>query len=87
MSAVAENTVVSQESPVQQEQQQQEQQQQQQQPQQGQQVNLLELPVTNENEALNVMVNFLHLAQKRGSFAIAESAKIYDCVKIFQRQQ
>ena len=54
MSAVAENTVVSEGSPVQQEQQQ---------PQQGQQVNLLDLPVTNENEALNVMVNFLHLAQ------------------------
>ena len=79
MSAVAENTVVSEESPVQQE-------QQQQQPQQGQQVNLLEMPVTNENEALNVMVNFLHLAQRRGAFAIAESSKIYDCVKVFQRQ-
>ena len=80
MSAVAENTVVSEQSPVQQE-------QQQQQPQQGQQVNLLELPVTNENEALNVMVNFLHLAQRRGAFAIAEAAKVYDCVKIFQKQQ
>jgi len=76
MSAVAENTVVSEESPVQQEQQQQQQ----------QQVNLLEMPVTNENEALNVMVNFLHLAQRRGAYAIAESAKIYDCVKIFQKQ-
>ena len=75
MSAVAENTVVSEESPVQQEQQQQQ-----------QQVNLLEMPVTNENEALNVMVNFLHLAQRRGAYAIAESAKIYDCVKIFQKQ-
>ena len=73
MSAVAENTVVSEESPVQQQQQQ-------------QQVNLLEMPVTNENEALNVMVNFLHLAQRRGAFAIAESSKIYDCVKVFQKQ-
>ena len=77
MSAVAENTVVSEQSPVQPEQQQ---------PQQGQQVNLLEMPVTNENEALNVMVNFLHLAQRRGAFAIAEAAKVYDCVKIFQKQ-
>ena len=79
MSAVAENTVVSDQSPVQQEQPVQS-------PQQGQQVNLLELPVTNENEALNVMVNFLHLAQRRGAFAIAEAAKVYDCVKIFQKQ-
>jgi len=74
MSAVAENTVVSQESPVQQP------------PQQGQQVDLMKMPVTNENEALNVMVNFLHLAQRRGAFAIAESSKIYDCVKIFQKE-
>ena len=77
MSAVAENTVVSQESPVQQGQPQQ---------QQGQQVDLLKMSVTNENEALNVMVNFLHLAQRRGAFAIAESSKIYDCVKIFQKE-
>jgi len=47
----------------------------------------LELPVTNENEALNVMVNFLHLAQRRGCFAIAESAKVFECVKIFTKQQ
>tara|TARA_B110000003_G_scaffold55145_1_gene55181 strand:+ start:3345 stop:3596 length:252 start_codon:yes stop_codon:yes gene_type:complete len=80
MSAVAENTVVSDQSPVQQEQPVQS-------PQQGQQVNLLELPVTNENEALNVMVNFLHLAQRRGCFAIAESAKVFECVKIFTKQQ
>ena len=80
MSAVAENTVVSDQSPVQQE-------EQTQQPAAGSQVNLLELPVTNENEALNVMVNFLHLAQRRGTFAIAESAKVYECVKIFQKQQ
>ncbi len=79
MSAVAENTVVSEQSPVQQEQEQQ--------PQQGQQVNLLELPVTNENEALNCMVNFLNLAQRRGCFALAESAKVYECVKMFTKQQ
>ena len=78
MSAVAENTVVSQESPVQQGQPQQ--------PQQGQQVDLMKMPVTNENEALNLMVNFLHLAQRRGAFAIAESSKIYDCVKVFQKE-
>jgi hypothetical protein len=48
-------------------------------------VNLLDLPVTNENEALNVMVGFLGLAQKRGCFAINEAAKIYECVKLFQK--
>ena len=49
------------------------------------QVNLLEVPITNENDALNVMVNFLGLAQKRGAFAINESAKIYECIQQFQK--
>tara|TARA_B100000795_G_C22803607_1_gene443357 strand:+ start:4300 stop:4548 length:249 start_codon:yes stop_codon:yes gene_type:complete len=50
----------------------------------GQEINLLNLPVENQNDALNVMLGFLGLAQKRGCFAINESAKIYDCVKMFQ---
>ena len=73
MSAVAENTVVSDSSPVQQ------------QPQQGQQVDLMKMPVTNENEALNVMVGFLNVAHKRGVFNVQESAKIWECIRIFQK--
>ncbi len=50
-----------------------------------QQVNLLDVNITDENTALNVIVGFLGLAQKRGAFAINEAAKIYECVKQFQR--
>jgi len=50
-----------------------------------QQVNLLDVNITDENTALNVIVGFLGLAQKRGAFAINEAAKIYECVKLFQR--
>lgn len=46
---------------------------------------LLTLPVTTENEALNIMVQYLNVAQHRGAFNIAESSKIFDCIKIFQR--
>ena len=46
---------------------------------------LLETKVDNENTALNVIVAFLALAQKRGVFGIAESAKIYECIQVFQR--
>jgi hypothetical protein len=46
---------------------------------------LVEVPVTNENVALNLLVNFIHLAQRRGAFNIDESAKIYECIKKFQR--
>lgn len=47
--------------------------------------NLLEVPVNNENDALNVLIGFLSVAQRRGAFAINESAKIFECVKKFQK--
>jgi len=46
---------------------------------------LVDVPVTDENVALNLMVSFLSMAQKRGAFGFDESAKIWECVKIFQR--
>jgi hypothetical protein len=48
-------------------------------------VKLVDVPITDENIALNVMVSFLNLAQKRGAFTIDESAKIWECIKIFQK--
>ena len=52
---------------------------------QDNQPNLLDIEITNENVALNVMVMFLNLAQNRGAFRIDESAKIYECIKSFQK--
>ena len=49
------------------------------------QPNLLDIEITDENVALNVMVMFLNLAQNRGAFRIDESAKIYECIKTFQK--
>jgi hypothetical protein len=49
------------------------------------QVNLLDIDVVDENSALNVLVGFIGLAQKRGVFAINESAKIYECIKVFKK--
>ena len=51
-----------------------------------QQVDLTNVPVTNENTSLNLMVGFLNIAQKRGAFNLKESAKIWECIKIFQKQ-
>ena len=50
-----------------------------------QQIRLTEVEIDNEITALNMMVQFLGLAQKRGVFTIDESAKIWECVKKFQR--
>ena len=59
----------------------QETQQQQQQP----QVKLSDLKVNTENDALNYMVGFLELAQRRGVFTLEEAAKINECVAKFRR--
>ena len=48
-------------------------------------IRLVDVQINDENTALNVMVNFLSIAQKRGSFTIDESAKIWECIKIFQK--
>ena len=48
-------------------------------------VKLVDIPIRDENTALNVMVNFLSLAQKRGVFSFDESAKIWECIKMFQK--
>jgi hypothetical protein len=54
------------------------------QPQQGE-VKLVDVPIKDENTALNVIVSFLSLAQKRGAFSFDESAKIWECIKVFQK--
>jgi hypothetical protein len=48
-------------------------------------VKLTDVEITNENVALNVIVSFLNLGQRRGVFSIDESAKIWECVKKFQK--
>ena len=44
---------------------------------------LTEIPVNDDNTALNLMVGFLDTAQKRGAFSLDESSKIWECVKRF----
>ena len=53
--------------------------------QQQQQVKLADLKVNTENDALNYMVGFLELAQRRGVFTLEEAAKINECVAKFRR--
>lgn len=55
------------------------------QPEQPNNVKLVDVPINDENTALNVMVSFISLAQKRGAFSIDESAKLWECIKMFQK--
>lgn len=52
---------------------------------QPKEVKLIDVVIADENTSLNVMISFLSLAQKRGAFGIDEAAKIWECIKIFQR--
>jgi len=49
-------------------------------------VKLVDVPVADENVALNLLVSFLSLAQRRGVFGLDESAKIWECVQKFQKK-
>lgn len=49
------------------------------------QVRLVELPLETQQDALQLIVTFLHLAQKRGAFTLDESAKLWECIKMFQQ--
>ena len=49
------------------------------------QTKLTDIEVTNEIVALNLMVSFLNLAQRRGIYSIDESAKIWECIKMFTK--
>jgi hypothetical protein len=51
------------------------------------QVRLADVPVTDENVALNLVISFLHLAQRRGAFQFDESAKILECVRFFTERR
>lgn len=54
-------------------------------PEKPKEINLLDVPVNDENTALNVLVGFMSLAHKRGVFTLEESSKIWECIKKFQK--
>ena len=48
------------------------------------QVRLVDVPLNSQQDALQLVVTFLNLAQKRGVFTLDESAKLWECIKMFQ---
>ena len=49
------------------------------------QVRLVDVPINTHNDALQLLVTFINLAQKRGAFTLDESAKLWECIKLFQQ--
>ena len=54
---------------------------------QSKKVKLVDIEIVDQNTALNVLVSFIGVAQRRGAFAIDESAKIFESIKMFQEGQ
>ena len=48
-----------------------------------QQTRLVDTVISDQHVALNVIVGFIGVAQKRGIFQLDESAKLYECIKMF----
>ena len=51
---------------------------------QQEQTKLVNATISDQHIAFNVLVGFIGVAQRRGTFALDESAKIYECIKMFQ---
>ena len=51
------------------------------------QIKLVDVQLTNQNVALNVIIGFITLGQQRGVYTIQESAKIWECIRMFQQPQ
>lgn len=47
---------------------------------------LSETVIDSENTALNVLISFVYLAQKRGAYNLKEAAKIWECVQRFIKE-
>ena len=55
--------------------------------QQAQQQSLdLNEPIANETDALNMLVSFVNIAQRRGVYNVQESAKIWECIQMFMKK-
>ena len=47
-------------------------------------IDLSTIKVTDENVSLNLLVQFIQVAHIRGAFNIQDSAKIWECIQVFQ---
>ena len=46
---------------------------------------LVDIEVKDEVMAINLIVSYLNLAQRRGAFSLDESSKLWECIKMFQK--
>jgi len=46
---------------------------------------VLAMQVETHADALNLIITFLRIANKRGAFTLEESSKIYSCIQMFEK--
>ena len=54
---------------------------------QSQEVAINQIPVTDQNIALQLLVAFVQLGHRRGAYNIEETAKIHECIEMFKTQE
>lgn len=54
---------------------------------QQQQIRLVDVALSSKNDAFNLMIQFLQLANRRGAFGMEESSKIWECIKMFKEDE
>ena len=47
-------------------------------------VRLVDTKISDKNVAFNVILGFNGMAQKRGTYSLDESAKLFECIKMFE---
>tara|TARA_B100000073_G_scaffold347485_1_gene362000 strand:+ start:168 stop:356 length:189 start_codon:yes stop_codon:yes gene_type:complete len=58
--------------------------QQKQEQQEKEQIRLVDVPVNSQQEAFQLLIQFLQLANRRGAFGMDESHKVWECVQLFK---
>ena len=48
--------------------------------------NILEAPLENDLQVINLMITFLNIAHKRGAFELGESSKIWNCIEYLKKK-
>lgn len=50
-------------------------------------IKLSNIEIKDQNTALNVLIHYTTIAQKRGIYSIQESAHIWSCIQMFLKQE
>jgi hypothetical protein len=48
---------------------------------------LVDIPVTDQPTAFNIIIAFISVAQRKGAFTMQESSKLWECMQLFTHKE